>query len=633
MAVRWLTSLLCLTAMAATAWFGSRDGGAKSAPAAQALPSGVLRTPGEPSGYALVDDGSALLIDTPIGMDPAKLPGVKKVEMVLLTHHHRDSCGGVGPLLAAGVKVRAPKASAPWLTPDGVKKHWVDSIPLSGSKTAYLVVPAGFEGIDCSLSDGDVLTWRDWTITVVATPGHSSDLIAYAVRKGSGPLLVFAGDAVTGAGKLWSPYTTDWDHWTDAGLKPAAASLRKLASLQAAMVLPAHGHIIGKDVAQTLNKAADRVTEVGFLKSFERYTKERLGNAPEYKFLVKEQAESNGSKPWSRVSEHLWLTGNTYVLVSKDNACLVVDPWDKRSADQITKLRAEKKLGAVEVVMFSHAHYDHYNGVYHLADRDSFEVWTLDLVSTPMAEPFRLRAPFLDARPVRFDKKPKAGDTLAWREFRFRFHHLPGQTEFTMGVETTIDGKRCYFTADNFFHQDMYSGSGGWMGLNRSFPLPYAASAQMVLDAAPDWVLAEHGGPFEFNAEDFRRRVKWGEVSAVAADALAPSGHHRHDWDPNVVAVEPLVQKAKAGSKLTATLVIQNALPQPRKLTVLLDGRGVVNDLNLPVTMPASTTERRELALQVGPKIEPGRHPLTLRVVEEGRSDSSDAFMILDVEK
>jgi len=34
------------------------------------------------------------------------------------------------------------------------------------------------------------------------------------------------------------------------------------------------------------------------------------------------------------------------------------------------------------------------------------------------------------------------------------------------------------------------------MGLNRSHPLLYAASAQKVLDAKPEWVLAEHGGAF-----------------------------------------------------------------------------------------------------------------------------------------
>src|SRR4029077_21231406 len=133
-----------------------------------------------------------------------------------------------------------------------------------------------------------------------------------------------------------------------------------------------------------------------------------------------------------------------------------------------------------------------------------------------------------------------------WREYGFTFHWLSRPSRVTMGGETNIDGKRCYFTADNFFHQDQFSGSGGWMGLNRSFPLPYAASAKKVLDAAPDWVLAEHGGPFEFSAQDFRRRVEWGKATATAADAICLSGNHRHDWDPHRVRVEPIIQKAKA---------------------------------------------------------------------------------------
>src|SRR5205823_5575761 len=137
--------------------------------------------------------------------------------------------------------------------------------------------------------------------------------------------------------------TTDWDHWTDAGLKPAAASLRKLAALKPSLLLPAHGDAIPRDAARALERTAAAVEEVGFLKSFERYTKERLGGAPDYAFLAKGQATSNGSLPWTRVSEHLWLTGNTYVLVSKDErAFLVVDPWDPHSARQIPKLVADE---------------------------------------------------------------------------------------------------------------------------------------------------------------------------------------------------------------------------------------------------------------------------------------------------
>jgi glyoxylase-like metal-dependent hydrolase (beta-lactamase superfamily II) len=255
-----------------------------------------------------------------------------------------------------------------------------------------------------------------------------------------------------------------------------------------------------------------------------------------------------------------------------------MDPWGQRSVDQIAKLKAAEGLGKLEVVMFSHAHYDHFDGVFPLPDRESFKVWALDRVAEPLADPYKLRAPFLDARPIVFDRKFADGDTGSWREYSFRFHHFPGQTEYTMAAETTIDGKRCLFTADNFFHQEQFSGSGGWMGLNRSFPLPYSRSARKVLDLKPEWVLAEHGGPYEFNAEDYRRRVKWGEASAVAADAISVSGSLRRDWDPNRVTAEPVLQKAKPGAEVKAILRVHNFGAKVEQVAVTLDGRGVFSD-------------------------------------------------------
>jgi glyoxylase-like metal-dependent hydrolase (beta-lactamase superfamily II) len=389
--------------------------------------------------------------------------------------------------------------------------------------------------------------------------------------------------------------------------------------------------VISENAAAALAKTAQVVQDNAFLKSFERFTKQRLGNAPQYRFLNKEQAQSNGSLPWSRVSDSLWLTGNTYVLVSKDNACLMVDPWDKRSADQWLKLQQDHKLGPLEVVLFSHAHYDHYDGIYDLPERDRLRVWTLDLVSLPIASPFLLRAPFLDARPVKIDRKPRDGDTLTWREYPLTFRHLPGQSEFTMGVETTIDGKRCYFTADNFFHQEMFSGSGGWMGLNRSFPPLYAASAKKVLDAAPDWVLAEHGGPFEFSAEDFRRRVQWGETAARAADELCLSGNHRHDWNPHQVRVEPLVQKARVGAMLSWNLLADNRLDKQQLWRVTLDGRAGVDSQQWQLTAPAGKEARQPFTMRVPERLARGRHVWTLQVFEGDRLSAADAFLAVDV--
>jgi glyoxylase-like metal-dependent hydrolase (beta-lactamase superfamily II) len=634
MTPRRLVAPLCLAALAAAAWVGTR-GAADRARAAgwTEVTPGVFRSPGSPAGYALVAGERALLIDAPVEAHEAKPPGVKRVDAVLLTHHHRDTAAAAGRFLADKVPVRAPRASAEWLTPDAVRKHWQAALPLRSSYANYLVLPEGLEGVDCSLADGQQVEWSGWDLRVVATPGHSRDHVAYAARRGAGgPLLVFCGDALASAGKLWTPYTTDWDHWTDAGLKPAGQSLRKLAALEPAVLLPAHGEVIPRDAAGALARTAAAVEEVAFLKSFERYTKERLGSAPQYAFLAKEQATSNGSLPWSRVSEHLFLTGNTYVLVSRDDkAFLVVDPWDPHSARQIPKLKADQGLGRLEVVLTSHAHWDHYNGVYSLPARGTFEVWALDRVAEPLGEPFRYLAPFLEPEPVRADRRPRDGDTLAWREYRCRFHHLPGQTEFTSGVETVIDGKRCFFTADNFFHQDQFSGTGGWMGLNRSWPLPYAASAQKVLDAAPEWVLAEHGGPFAFDAEDFRRRVRWGEACARAADAVCPSGSHRRDWDPHRVRVEPVLQKAKLGGTVRGALVASSVLPRPEKWTAVLEGSGRTADQTFALDVPAAGSVRREFTLRLRDNVPAGRHVFALRVKGGAGVEGADAFLAVDV--
>ncbi|MCI0640128.1 MAG: MBL fold metallo-hydrolase [Gemmataceae bacterium] len=596
-----------------------------------AVAPGVFRTGGFPAGYAIVEGGTALLIDAPNAAKDWHSLGVQKLDWIALTSYHRDSCAVADAFARDRISVFAPKGAHEWLSPDGVKKYWQESLPLRSSRTAYQVLPAGIEGVDYILENGKRFQWRGWDIEVVESPGHARAQVSLLARKGKGgPLLAFVGGAFAVTGKLWAPYTTDWDHWTDAGLGPAAKSLRLLADKNPDILCPAYGPVVSKNARAALFQTAEAVEEVGFLKSFERFTKNRLGNAPQYRFLKKEQAESNGSKPWSQVSEHLYLTGNTYVLVSRDNSCLMFDPWDKRSADQFAKLQAEKKLGPLEVVMFSHAHYDHYDGIYHLPDRDKLEVWALDLVTIPVAQPYLLRAPFLDARPVRFDKMPKDGDTLVWREYRFRFHHLPGQTEYTMGVEAAIDGKRYFFTADNFFHQDMFSGSGGWMGLNRSFPPLYAHSAKKVLEAAPDWVLAEHGGPFEFSAEDFRRRVEWGKAAAKAADALCMSGDHQHDWNPHRIRVEPLLQPAKPGTTVKAKLVVQNVLPKKLDYKMTLDGRGIVPDQSWDIDVAGKATAMREFSIRVPEKLSVGRHAFVIHSRKGAELDASDAFLVIE---
>jgi hypothetical protein len=169
------------------------------------------------------------------------------------------------------------------------------------------------------------------------------------------------------------------------------------------------------------------------------------------------------------------------------------------------------------------------------------------------------------------------------------------------------------------------------MGLNRSFPIPYAESAQKVLHAAPDRVLAEHGGPFEFNAEDFRRRVEWGRVSARAADAVCLSGNHRHDWDLHRVRVEPVLCQARPGGTVQARVVVTNALGRPQPLNLTLDGRGMIADQAFAFDVPAKQTREHSFSTRLSQVVQPGRHVFVIRADRPAEPDDTDGFMVVDV--
>jgi glyoxylase-like metal-dependent hydrolase (beta-lactamase superfamily II) len=341
-----------------------------------------------------------------------------------------------------------------------------------------------------------------------------------------------------------------------------------------------------------------------------------------------------GDEPWSQLSEHLFLTGNTYALASRDGPVLLVDPYGDHLVEQIDKLRADYKLGPVEVCLVSHAHNDHYKGLYLLPERESFQTWALSDIAAVLEAPYERAAPYLDARPLRIDRvlrDPEPDGSVRWREYEFRFHHLPGQTVFSMGWEATIDGKRCFHTADNFFHMDQFSGSGGWSGRNRALPGGYAASAQKVLDVEPDWVLCEHGGAMEFNAEDFRRRVAWAEAAAQAADALSPTGDHTLDWSPYLVEHRPVYLRLPRGGRLDVNLVFGEGRGVPfnrGSFRVLIEAPGLIDvvDTGSMGSAPGGYGTTRSI-LATAPL---GRYVLPVTVVV-GEEEWCDTFVVVDV--
>ena len=601
-----------------------------------------------PYAYALVDRGAAVLIGAPASIGPQLLPpGVTKCDFVLLTHCHRDTIEGAAGFVAAAVDVRSA-ASSLLLTPESINQFWTTSMPEETpgrfpplferlwAEWSYLVSSEGHTGLRSDLSDGEVMDWHDWTIQAIATPGHSRDHFAFIARNNNTDVIIcFCGDAICAPGKMWSPYTMDWHHQEDEGLRTAARSLRKLATHNASLLCPEHGATMTGDLEAPFATTIERLERAALLKDYCRYTTEHVGNPPNYRYLAEEQVDSanpSGSPaPWSRLSPHLLLTGNTYALLSQDGPVLLIDPYSQDTLHRVGDLKRDFDAGPVEVAVITHAHNDHYTGIFALPDRDRFEVWTLDLVADVVGSPHRYHAPYIDPRTVHVDRRFSAGEVVRWREYQLKIHHFPGQTYFTMGVEISIDGRRCFVTADNFFHMEHSNGSGGWSGHNRALPLNYAASANQVFEARPDWILAEHGGPFEFHAEDFRRRREWAFEAAAAADALSPSGNHLFDWDPHRVCIEPIIVRARPADTARCQLVVHNPTGQQQQFKVQLVRPQIVRSFEVVIDVAPGETSRTDVDLEVVAGAPTGCQVIPCSVCCNNATDPADVFVVLAI--
>jgi glyoxylase-like metal-dependent hydrolase (beta-lactamase superfamily II) len=159
---------------------------------------------------AVIDPGP----DLPAHLDAllAAIAG-RPVEAILCTHTHRDHSPAAAPLKAA---TNAPIIGCAPLAPVGE-----GSGPDSSFDHAYAA--------DRVLADGEALEGAGWRLTAIATPGHTSNHLCFALdaddEKGGA---LFSGDHVMGWSTTvtWAPISPAWRSCsaaTTASIIPAMA--------------------------------------------------------------------------------------------------------------------------------------------------------------------------------------------------------------------------------------------------------------------------------------------------------------------------------------------------------------------------------------------------------------------------
>src|SRR5262249_23633804 len=111
-------------------------------------------------------------------------------------------------------------------------------------------------------------------------------------------------------------------------------------------------------------------------------------------------------------------------------------------------------------------------------------------------------------------------------------------------------------------------------------------------------------------------------------DAVCVTGDHRMDWNPHRLRVEPLLQKAKAGATIKATLVLENPTAQVQKLTMRREARHGIAGAEFVLEAAARSNGRAEMTVRVPENLAPGRYPITLSATT---SEGNDTFLVIEV--
>ena len=182
--------------------------------------------------YALIDSGAGLAPELIIdriredGLDPAR------VRHLLLTHAHADHAGGAAALRKKlDLTVVASREAAQRVRDGDAKAISLDAARKAGVYPEdYRFEPCPVDG---ELSDNDTYTVGDVTLTAIATPGHSSDQVAYLMRE-SGKVSVFSGDTIFHGGRVILQ-----DTW-DCSVQDSCRSIERLDALDIDGLYPGH---------------------------------------------------------------------------------------------------------------------------------------------------------------------------------------------------------------------------------------------------------------------------------------------------------------------------------------------------------------------------------------------------------
>ena len=529
--------------------------------------------------YVVRDGEAALLIDLSDGsvLDHLKEIGVKRVEWVLFTHHHREQCQGAPRLKGTGVKVAAPEAERDLFEKPTdfrkMKARLEDRFTIHSS--SYVRPPILPIPLDRAFKTNDTFTWHGREFQCLDTRGNSPGGMSYLLQLGNG-WVAFSGDLMLDGARMHTWFDTEWDYGFVLGIQALRNSVATLTTYRLHWLLPAHGPGINPPIEQLTDfgKKLERLEEL-YVRGYDVE-----GGSVAYQDKV--STPTVVSNIW-QVSPHLFkfkrpnFWPNFGLIIADSGHGLAVDCGllDEKFLDAALEgLRENYGLKTIDAVIISHMHGDHFLEAPHLREKWRTKIWALDNMVDKMEHPerFDYSAPIQSygkkredgslVEGVRVDRAFKPGESFKWECYRFTVDWMPGQTEFALCVHGQIDGHKVAFTGDNIFgdpDNPAQSGHEAMVAHNSAIlEEGYIYGAEFLSRLKPDILVGGHSFVMDHPTAFIERYRQWSYEMRDAFKVLSPDPDYRYWFDPFWVRAEPYRVAVKPGQAETVNIHVRN---------------------------------------------------------------------------
>lgn len=599
--------------------------------------------------YVLRDGDAALLIDLGDGsvLDHLGEIGVRHVEWVLFTHHHREQCQGMAKLAAWKPQIAAPEIErALFEDPTRFRKAKPtlgDAYTVHGA--SYVRPPIEPIRLDRAFKDLDVFTWHGRELRCLDTKGNSPGAMSYLLKLGD-RWVAFSGDVMLDGARMHTWFDTEWDYGFAKGLYELTSSASLLQSYDPAYLLPSHGEMVDRAAGQ-LQEYQNKLRRLAKL-YVRGYAIDTFGAAD----------QDTASKPtpipdiW-QVTKHLYkfkkkdFWPNFGILIADDGHALVFDCGligRNLLARSLAAMQEHLGLKKIDAVLISHMHGDHFLDVPYLRDQWGTQVLTLKEVAQVCEHPERYDyAAMIPAYQAGFDslhvdRAFERGERFEWEGYTFTVDWMPGQTEFGCCIHGMIDGTHVAFTGDNLFGNSSDPRQDGHEAVvarnSAIFEEGYLYGAQYLQKLQPDLIVAGHSWVMEHPQQMIERFAAWAREIRGVYQSLSAEEDYRYMFDPYWVRADPYRVFAKPGQSAEVTLHVRNFLSRPQKHRIEVRApRGItVEPAALEGSVEPETRGQWRLKVSATSDLKPGVHVVAFDATLDGKRYGQWFDMIVCVE-